>query len=139
MNAFNPVAQRDQNPQGSQGAIAQRREDTQATTLVPAVDIYETSASVTLWADLPGVPREKLEANVHDANLRIEGEAVVPTPAGLRVQHAEIRQPRYARTFALSPDLDASRIEANLQDGVLKVAIPRREEAKPRRIEVSVG
>ncbi|MBP0624410.1 Hsp20 family protein [Cupriavidus sp. LEh25] len=67
------------------------------------------------------------------------GEAVVPTPPGLRVQHAEVRQPRYARSFTLSPDLDASRIEANLQDSVLKVTIPRREEAKPRRIDVSIG
>ncbi|BDB29304.1 heat-shock protein Hsp20 [Cupriavidus sp. TA19] len=139
MNGSNPVAQRDQNPQGRQGSVAQRREDMQAPTLVPAVDIYETSAGVTLWADLPGVPREKLEVNVHDANLRIEGEALLPTPAGLRVQHAEIRQPRYARSFALSPDLDAARIEANLQDGVLKVTIPRREEAQPQRIQVSVG
>jgi HSP20 family molecular chaperone IbpA len=139
MNTSNPVVQRDQNQQGSQGAVAQHHEDMQAMTLVPAVDIYETAAGVTLWADLPGVPREKLEVNVHDASLRIDGQAVVPTPAGLRVQHAEVRQPRYARTFTLSPDLDASRIEANLQDGVLKVTIPRREEAKPRRIEVSVG
>ncbi|WP_228772708.1 Hsp20/alpha crystallin family protein [Cupriavidus necator] len=139
MNTSNPVVQRDQNQQGSQGAVARHGEDMQTMTLVPAVDIYETAAGVTLWADLPGVPREKLEVNVHDASLRIEGEAVVATPAGLRVQHAEVRQPRYARTFTLSPELDASRIAANLQDGVLKVTIPRREEAKPRRIEVSVG
>jgi HSP20 family molecular chaperone IbpA len=108
MNTSNPVVQRDQNQQGSQGAVARHGEDMQAMTLVPAVDIYETAAGVTLWADLPGVPREKLEVNVHDASLRIEGEAVVATPAGLRVQHAEVRQPRYARTFTLSPDLDAS-------------------------------
>ncbi|UIF87341.1 Hsp20/alpha crystallin family protein [Cupriavidus sp. UYPR2.512] len=141
MNDSKQVVQRDQNTsgQGEQGAVAQRREEIQTMTLVPAVDIYETSAGVTLWADLPGVPRENLEVNVHDSSLRIEGEAVVPTPASLRVQHAEIRQPRYARTFTLSPDLDASRIEANLQDGVLKLTIPRREEARPRRIEVSVG
>jgi HSP20 family molecular chaperone IbpA len=139
MNASNPVVQRDQNQQGSPGAVSRRSEDMQAMMLVPAVDIFETAAGVTLWADLPGVPRENLEVNVHDSSLRIEGEAVVPTPAGLHVQHAEVRQPRYARSFTLSPDLDASRVEANLQDGVLKLTIPRREEAKPRRIDVSVG
>ncbi len=74
MNTSNPVVQRDQNQQGSQGAVDQRREDTQAMTLVPAVDIFETAAGVTLWADLPGVPRENLEVNVHDSSLRIEGE-----------------------------------------------------------------
>ncbi|HUD30470.1 Hsp20/alpha crystallin family protein [Cupriavidus taiwanensis] len=140
MNDSNQVVQRDQNQTGGQGgAVAQRREDAPAMTLIPAVDIFETAAGVTLWADLPGVPRDKLEVNVHDSSLRIEGEAVLPMPAGLRVQHAEVRQPRYARTFTLSPDLDASGIEANLQDGVLKLTIPRREEARPRRIEVSAG
>ena len=57
----------------------------------------------------------------------------------LRVQHAEIRQPHFARAFSLSPDLDAAKIEANLQDGVLKLTIPRRDEARPRRIEVTVA
>ncbi|CAG9187704.1 Hsp20/alpha crystallin family protein [Cupriavidus pinatubonensis] len=139
MNASNPVVQRDPNQQANPGTVAKRREDMQPMTLVPAVDIFETPAGVTLWADLPGVSRENLEVNVHDSSLRIEGEAVVPTPTGLRVQHVEVRQPRYSRSFTLSPDLDASRIEANLQDGVLKVTIPRREEAKPRRIDVSIG
>ncbi|SOY85632.1 Hsp20/alpha crystallin family protein [Cupriavidus taiwanensis] len=140
MTDLNPVVQRDQaSAAGQGGAVAQRRDEAPAMTLIPAVDIFETAAGVTLWADLPGVPREKLEVNVHDSNLRIEGEAVLPMPAGLRVQHAEVRQPRYARTFTLSPDLDASAIQANLQDGVLKLTIPRRDEARPRRIEVSVG
>ncbi|KWR91123.1 Hsp20/alpha crystallin family protein [Cupriavidus sp. IDO] len=129
------VAKRDPN------AVAQREEDrsTPTMTLLPAVDIVENSSGVTLWADLPGVTKDKLEVNVHDGNLHIEAEAVVPTPAGLRVQHAEIRQPHFARAFSLSPDLDASKIEANLQDGVLKLTIPRRDEARPRRIDVTVA
>ena len=45
----------------------------------------------------------------------------------------------FARTFTLSPDFDTEKIEANLQDGVLKLTIPRREEARPRRIEVKSG
>jgi HSP20 family protein len=76
---------------------------------------------------------------VHDGNLYIEAEAVVPTPAGLRLQHAESREPRFARAFSLSPDFDATRIDANLRDGVLRLAIPRRDEARPRRIEVQTG
>ncbi|CAH2810390.1 MAG: Molecular chaperone (small heat shock protein) [uncultured Caballeronia sp.] len=53
--------------------------------------------------------------------------------------HAEIRAPRFARAFTLSPDFDVSRIDAQLRDGVLKLTIPRRDEARPRRIEVNVG
>ncbi|MEX3940742.1 Hsp20/alpha crystallin family protein [Paraburkholderia sp. BR10937] len=108
-------------------------------TITPAVDIYEDSQGVTLWADLPGVTRDKLDVRVHDGNLAIEAEAVVPTPANLRLQHAEVREPRFARTFTLSPDFDTSKIEANLKDGVLKLMIPRRDEARPRRIEVRTG
>ncbi|MFP4894259.1 Hsp20/alpha crystallin family protein [Paraburkholderia sp. EG304] len=108
-------------------------------TITPAVDIYEDAQGVTLWADLPGVTKEKLDVRVHDGNLTIEAEAVVPTPANLRLQHAEIREPRFARTFTLSPDFDTSKIEASLKDGVLKLTIPRRDEARPRRIEVRTG
>ncbi len=116
-----------------------RREDDQSQrrpTLTPPVDIFEDSQGVTLWADLPGVTRDRLDVKVHDGNLYVEAEAVVPTPAGLRVQHAEIREPRFARAFSLSADFDTSKIDANLQDGVLKLTIPRRDEARPRRIEV---
>ncbi|MFM0341872.1 Hsp20/alpha crystallin family protein [Paraburkholderia fungorum] len=105
-------------------------------TLTPAIDVFEDSQGITLWADLPGVTKDNLDVKVHDGNLYIEAEAVVPTPAGLRLQHAEIREPRFARAFSLSPDFDTSKIDANLQDGVLKLAIPRRAEARPRRIEV---
>ncbi|AVA33667.1 Hsp20/alpha crystallin family protein [Cupriavidus metallidurans] len=135
MNDSTEVAKRDPN------ALAEREEDrsTPTMTLHPAVDIIEDRSGVTLWADLPGVTKDKLEVNVHDGNLKIEAEAVVPMPPGLRVQHAEIRQPHFARAFSLSPDLDAAKIEANLQDGVLKLTIPRRDEARPRRIEVTVA
>ena len=108
-------------------------------TLSPAVDVIEDVHGVTLWADLPGVERDKLEIRVQDGNLRIEASANVPTPEGLRLQHAEVRVPDFARSFTLGPEFDTSKIEANLKDGVLKLIIPRREEARPRRIEVAVG
>lgn len=137
MNDSSQVVERDPS------AVAQHRDEKAAqasrpATLLPAVDIVEDSSGVTLWADLPGVTRDKLQVSVHDGSLHIEAEAIVPTPTGLRVQHAEIRQPHFARVFALGPDLDSTQIGAQLQDGVLKLTIPRREEARPRRITVNV-
>ena len=134
MNDTTQVAER------NDSALAQRKEDKAArtVTLVPAVDIIEDKNGVTLWADLPGVSRDKLEVSVHDSNLHIAAEAVVPMPSGLRVQYAEISQPHFARSFSLSPDLDGTQISAQLQDGVLKLTIPRREEARPRRIAINV-
>ena len=123
------------------GAISNDAADekTRRLKLNPAVDIFESSQGVTLLADLPGVTKERLEVSVHDGNLTIEAESVVPTPANFRLSHAEIRASYFSRQFAVSNDFDTSRIEANLKDGVLKLTIPCREEAKPRRIEVSVG
>ncbi|MBP0593583.1 Hsp20/alpha crystallin family protein [Paraburkholderia sp. LEh10] len=117
----------------------QAGQSARGTTITPAVDICEDSQGVTLWADLPGVTKDKLDVRVHDSNLTIDAEAVVPTPANLRLHHAEVREPHFARTFVLSPDFDTGKIEASLQDGVLKLTIPRREEARPRRIEVKTG
>ncbi|TCG02976.1 heat-shock protein [Paraburkholderia steynii] len=132
MNDTTELARKDQT------AVA-RREDDQSQrriTLTPPVDIFEDSQGVTLWADLPGVTKDRLDVKVHDGNLYIEAEAVVPTPTGPRLQHAEIRQPHFARAFSLGAEFDASKIDANLKDGVLKLTIPRRDEARPRRIEV---
>jgi HSP20 family molecular chaperone IbpA len=123
--------------QTNEGEVARRNEDTaRRAAITPNVDIVEDSHGITLWADLPGVPREKLDVKVHDARLYIEGEAVLPVPEGLRSIHAEIRVPRFARAFTVSDDFDTSRIDANLSGGVLKVVIPRREEARPRKIVV---
>lgn len=117
-----------------------RRDDTQAgPTLVPAVDVYENSEGITLYADLPGVTKDRLDVKVHDGHLAIEAQAVVPVSEGLRVQHLEVPEPRFARTFTLNPELDTTRVEAELRDGVLKLTIPRREQARPRRIEIKAG
>ncbi|RKP55669.1 Hsp20/alpha crystallin family protein [Pararobbsia silviterrae] len=118
-------------------------EATRRTTVTPSFDIFEDAQAITLLADLPGVPRDKLDIRVHDGSLSIEAEAVVATPAHLRFSHAEaqalLRTPLFARRFVVSDDFDTSRIEANLKDGVLKLRIPRREESKPRRVDVHVG
>src|SRR6201986_4547179 len=125
MNDRTEVAERDQK------AVARREGDQPARrkTLAPAVDVFEDSQGITLWADLPGVTKDKLDVKVHADNRYTEPEPVVPTPAGLRLQHAEIREPHFARTFSLTPDFDTSKIDANLQDGVLKLTIPRRAKA----------
>ncbi|CAJ0700715.1 Hsp20/alpha crystallin family protein [Ralstonia wenshanensis] len=126
---------------GKAAAAKQMAEQAAArqTHMAPLVDIFETRQGITLYADLPGVPREKLDIRVQDGTLTVDAELMVPTPAGLRLQHGEVRHPHFSRTFVLSPDFDASRIDAQLRDGVLKLTIPRRDEAKPRRIEVQAG
>jgi HSP20 family protein len=107
--------------------------------IVPVVDIFEDQTGITVVADLPGVSKDRLDVKVQDGNLVIEAEASLPTPNGLRLRHAEMQVPGYFRAFTLGPDFDTAKIDAKLQNGVLKLHIPRREEARPRRIEVKAG
>lgn len=105
-------------------------------TLIPEVDIYENNKEIILWADLPGVNKDKLHVNIHDGNLSIEGESIMSLSKNLRSKHTEMYTPYFTRTFAISSDFNTSKIEAVLNNGVLKLTIPRRDEAKPRKIEV---
>ncbi len=114
-------------------------EQTPQRAVLPAVDVYEDDAGITLLADMPGVPREQLELKVEGDSLSIEGGVRALTPEGLEAVYAEVRVPRYRRTFALSRELDTARIDASLKDGVLTLRIPKQAHAQPRRIEVLAG
>lgn len=107
--------------------------------LLPPVDVYEDETGITLTADLPGVSKERLGVKVNGDNLLIEGDVSVSAPQEMELLYAEIIASSYRRSFTLSRELDASKIEANLKDGVLKLRIPKAEEAKPRRIEIKAG
>lgn len=107
--------------------------------VLPAVDVYEDDSGITLRADMPGVPRDQLELKVEGDALSIEGAVRQPTPDGLEAVYAEVRVPHYRRTFTLSRELDASKIDASLKDGVLTLRIPKQAHAQPRRIQVQAG
>ena len=114
-------------------------EQDQQRSVLPAVDVFEDAVGITLLADMPGVPREQLELKVEGEDLLIEGGVQPRTPEGLEPIYAEVRAPRYRRSFTLSRELDTSRIEANLKDGVLNVRIPKLAQAQPRKITVNAG
>ena len=88
---------------------------------------------------MPGVPRDQLELKVEGEALLIEGNVRPRTPDCLEAIYAEVRAPRYRRSFTLSRELDTSRIEANLKDGVLRLRIPKQAPAQARRIAVTAG
>ena len=123
----------------SSSAPAQRTNDAQQPHVVPAVDVFENEASITLLADLPGVPRDQLNVRVDGETLVLEATAATAGPENLQLVYGEAQIPTYRRQFTLSRELDASRIEAQLRDGVLRLTIPKAEEARPRRIQVQVG
>jgi HSP20 family molecular chaperone IbpA len=117
---------------------AAAEQDTQRAAL-PAIDVFEDASGITLLADMPGVPKEQLELKVEGEALLIEGAVQPRTPDGMEAIYAEVRTPRYRRSFTLSRELDTTRIEAHLKDGVLRLRIPKQAHAQPRRIAVTAG
>ena len=107
--------------------------------LAPAVDIAESGSGITLFADMPGVSKERLTIKVEGDNLTIEGQAQIDVPENIELLHSEVRIPFFRRSFTLSRDLDPGKIEATLRNGVLQMHIPKSEEARPKRIEVKVA
>jgi HSP20 family protein len=107
--------------------------------LRPATDIFEDEAQITLVADMPGVSRERLNVQVDHDTLLLEGAIDVPGAAELQALHADVRAGSYRRSFVLSQELDAERIEATLKDGILQVRIPKRAELRARRIAVQAN
>jgi HSP20 family molecular chaperone IbpA len=118
--------------QNTENQLAQRPQP----ALVPAVDVIEDAGGITLYADLPGVPRDKLDIRVEGEQLTIEGELQLPIAEGLEGTHAEVTLPLYRRVFNLSRELDCDKVAAELRDGVLTLRIPKAEHAQPRRIDV---
>jgi HSP20 family protein len=124
-------------------AVTQTREPNapsrQDAALWPPVDVIEDSTGITLYADLPGVPRDKLSLRVEGDTLWIEGEVSIDVPQGMEASHAEVQLARYRRSFTLSKELDVDKVNAELSQGVLRVRIPKAEHAQPRKISVAVG
>lgn len=107
-------------------------------SLMPPVDVIEDANGITLHADLPGVPKDKLHLRVEADTLTIEGEIDLAMPEGMEATHAEVSLPRYRRVFTLSKELDSGKVEAEFSHGVLKLRIPKAEHAQPRKVEVKV-
>jgi HSP20 family protein len=107
---------------------------------VPPVDIFETeNHEVVIKAEVPDVKREDLKVNFENNVLTITGERKSPEPAaGDQVRRLERRHGSFVRSFTLPTWVDASGIAASYKDGVLTVRLPRREEAKPKTISVTV-
>ena len=119
-------------------AKTNQTQDMSKKAVVPAVDIVERESGITLFADMPGVSKERLSVNVDSDNLTIEGQAQIDVAENIGLIHSEVRIPLFRCTFTLSRDLDPTRIEATLKNGVLQMHIPKAEEARPKRIEVKV-
>jgi HSP20 family protein len=116
-----------------------RQAEGRDVAMTPPVDVVEDPSGITLIADLPGVPKDKLNVRLEMDSLTIEGDVVLDTPEGMQSSHVEVRMPRYRRTFSLSRELDKEKVQAEFKNGVLKLRIPKAEHVQPRKIEVKAA
>ena len=106
---------------------------------IPAVDIFETAEKdVIVKVDLPDVKREDIKVTFENSVLVIEGKREFTTNVeGDRFHQIERAHGQFRRAFTLPATVDASRVDANYQDGVLTVKLARKEESKPKTISIS--
>jgi HSP20 family protein len=103
---------------------------------VPDVDICEYDDMLRLWADMPGVTEKDVEIVLKDNLLTIIGEVDARIYDQLAPLYTEYNVGNYYRQFALNEAIDDSGIRARMRNGVLEVELPKREQAKPRKIQV---
>jgi HSP20 family molecular chaperone IbpA len=119
--------------------LTQTRNERQEASLLPPVDVIEDATGITLYADLPGVSKDRLHLRVEDDQLTIEAEAKLTVPQAMSPSHVEVGLSHYRRGFTLSKELDADKVSAEMSHGVLRVRIPKAAHAQPRRISVQVA
>ncbi|MBF0428561.1 MAG: Hsp20/alpha crystallin family protein [Magnetococcales bacterium] len=104
------------------------------------VDIREDASHILIKADLPGIEQKDIQVNVDNGRLTISGERKFEDEAHKDNYHrVERAYGRFSRTFQLPNTTDAGNIKASYKNGVLEVTLPKREEAKPRAIQVQVN
>ncbi len=118
---------------GQVAGVQARSAPVTETVLRPAVDIFEDAHGITLYADIPGVSKERLNVHVDGKTLVLEGAVQF---ADAPQAHAASSTTRYRRSFTLSRELETEGIDAKVKDGVLTLRIPKRAESRPRKIEV---
>lgn len=107
----------------------------QRPAIAPAVDIFENAEEILVLADLPGVDQSHLAIRVEKGELTLEGRR---SDAAESVT-ANDQLPDYRRSFVVPQGIDADKISANLQGGVLKLRLPKSAALKPRQIPISAG
>ena len=104
--------------------------------LVPQVNIVETTDSLILEAEMPGVSKEGLEVLLEGNELTIVGRRQTGVP-GAEPVYRESSPRDFRREFVLDPSIDTSKLSATIEQGVLTVTLPKTEKVKPRKIQVT--
>ena len=123
-----------------EGYYRRPQEDLNRGAWVPVVDIYSNGHDLVLKAELPDMKEEEIELTIEENTLTLSGEKKLDTEVTAELFHRiERSYGAFTRTFTLPPKVDASKVSAQYQAGVLTVRLPLREDAKPNRIKIAVA
>jgi HSP20 family protein len=103
----------------------------------PALDLYQNNDNVVAVVELPGMRRKDIEISLHDGTLTISGERRSETSNGEKTERTERYIGKFRRSITLPVRVDANKVSASYQDGILTVTMPKAEEARPKQIPVS--
>ena len=104
--------------------------------ITPPATVLENADGYTLEVEMPGVNKETLEMWVENNELTIVGRRSIPAIDGTLL-HRESRLENFRRTFKLDPSIDAEKISAKIEHGVVSLTLPKAEQVKPRKITVA--
>jgi HSP20 family protein len=104
--------------------------------VAPSASVIEAADGYTVQVEMPGVNKQGVEVSVENNELVIVGRRSLPTVEGTLIHH-ELRPENYQRTFELDPSIDAGKISAKIDQGLVGLILPKAEHVKPRKIAVS--
>ena len=117
-----------------------QEELTTSGSFVPAVDVYDDEHKVILKLEVPGVKQEDLDVQVENQTLTVRGQRTFEKEEKEEnFQRIERRYGSFSRSFTLPNTIDTQSVKADYENGILKIELAKREEAKPKQIKVNIG
>ena len=111
-----------------------------ASTFAPAVDVYEDEHTVSLKIDVPGIDEKDIDVRLENNTLTVHGERKIEKEEKEEnFRRVERQYGSFTRTFTLPTTVDSENVSATYDKGVLKIALPKKAEAKPKQIKVGVS
>jgi HSP20 family protein len=116
------------------------REDESLAAWAPPVDIAEEKDRILITAELPGFRQDQISVQMENGMLTLSGERRFEKESGDKAYHRiERSYGQFVRSFSLPNNVDREKIQAKFTDGLLQIELPKREDAKPRQIQISGG
>ena len=133
MNRMNRLFRESYSPEGPEEALT-------TTSYAPPVDIYEDEHNITLKLEVPGIDEKDIDVRIENTTLTVHGERKIEKEEKEEnYRRVERHYGAFTRTFTLPTTVDSEKVSANYDKGELKIALPKKAEAKPKQIKVNIG